>query len=521
MKIVTSNEMSGIEEACAHAGITTAVLMENAGRAFAEQLESILGGVAGKGICLLVGPGNNGGDGLAAARFLHESGARVTVGLCGPRPEKDENLALALECGIDCFEIKGAQPCTELEKALSTAVAAVDAILGTGCKRPIGGVFAAALAQLAQHKRASPGFMIFALDVPSGLDSDSGEADPLTPVADYTITLGLPKYGFFTHTGAARAGQIMVVDIGIPSAFSETLRTELLTPAWALSALPRRSPFAHKGTFGRALLVAGSQCYSGAAILAASGAARSGVGLVTMAVTPSLQRLISAGLPEATWLPLSEESPFVPAGAAVGAVVLAAAAYDAILVGSGLGPSLPVQVFLTALLPALGGAGRKLVIDADGLNSLPVIPGWWQALPFGAVLTPHPGEMARLLGTSVAEVEASRIGAARLSAGKWGKVAVLKGAFSVIAAPDGRVRLSPFANAGLASAGTGDVLAGVITALLAQGLDEFDAASLGVYLHGLAAERVKQRLGDSGMLASDVAAELPLAIKETKGGQNR
>jgi NAD(P)H-hydrate epimerase len=520
MKIVTATEMADIEEACAQAGITTSELMENAGRAFAGEAARILGGAAGKNICVLVGPGNNGGDGLVAARYLYDSGARVTLGLCGPRPEKDANLALALGRGINCFEIKGAQPCTELEKALSSAVAAVDAVFGTGRKRPIGGVFASALVQVAQHKRASPGFMIFALDVPSGLDSDSGEADPLTPVADYTITLGLPKYGLFTHTGAARAGQVTVVDIGIPPAFSETLRTELLTPEWARAALPRRSPYAHKGTFGMALLVAGSQSYSGAAILAAGGAARSGVGLVTMAVTPSLQRLISTVLPEATWLPLSEESPFMPAGAAVGAVVLAAAAYDAILIGSGLGPSLPVQGFLSALLPALGGAGRKMVIDADGLNSLPGIPGWWQALPFGAVLTPHPGEMARLLGTSAAEVEASRIGAARLSAEKWGKLVVLKGAFTVIAAPDGRVRLSPFANAGLASAGTGDVLAGVITALLAQGLDAFDAASLGVYLHALAAERVKQRLGDSGMLASDVAAELPLAIKETKGGQN-
>jgi ADP-dependent NAD(P)H-hydrate dehydratase / NAD(P)H-hydrate epimerase len=518
MKIVTSDEMAGIEQACARAGVTTAALMENAGRAFAAQVERILEGAADKGICVLVGPGNNGGDGLVAARFLHDGGARVTVGLCGPRPQGDKNLALVLARGIDCFTLHGAQPCAELEKALNSAEAAVDAVFGTGRKRPIVGVFAAALEQLVQHKRLNPGFSIFALDVPSGLDSDSGEADPLTPVANYTITLGLPKYGLFTHTGAARAGQVTVVDIGIPPALFETLSTEQLTPDWARSAMPVRSPYAHKGTFGRALLVVGSQSYSGAAILAASGAARSGVGLVTLAVTPSLQRLISASLAEATWLPLSEESPFMPAAAAVETVLAAVPSYDAILIGSGLGQALPVQAFLTRLMQALGN--RKVVIDADGLNALPGIPEWWQALPFRAVLTPHPGEMARLLGTSVAEVESSRIGAARVSAEKWGKTVVLKGAFTVIASPDGRIRLSPFANAGLASAGTGDVLAGVITALLAQGLDAFDAASLGVYLHALAAERVKQRLGDTGMLASDVAAELPLAIKEIKGGQN-
>jgi NAD(P)H-hydrate epimerase len=517
MKIVTSDEMSGIEQACGRAGITTSALMENAGRAFAGQVELILGGVAAKSVCVLAGPGNNGGDGLVAARFLYDRGARVTVGLCGARPDGDNNLVLVQERGIDCFEISGEQPCADLEEALFSAEAAVDAVFGTGRKRPIAGAAAVALRALAQHKRLNPNFLILALDVPSGLDSDSGEPDPLTPAADYTITLGLPKYGLFTPAGAARAGETIVTDICIPPAFSETLRTELLTPNWARAVMPQRSPFAHKGTFGKALLVAGSQAYPGAAILAASGAARSGVGLVTLAVTPSLQALISAGLPEATWLPLPEESPFMPAGGAVEAVVSAAAAYDAILIGSGLGPSLPVQAFLTALLPALGT--RKLVLDADGLNALSVIPEWWRALTFGAVLTPHPGEMARLLGTSVAEVEASRIGAARVSAEKWGQVVVLKGAFTVIASPDGRVRLSPFANAGLATAGTGDVLAGVITALLAQGLDAFDAAALGVYLHAAAAGRVKGRLGDAGMLASDVAVELPLAIKEVKGGQ--
>jgi hydroxyethylthiazole kinase-like uncharacterized protein yjeF len=513
MKIVTAQEMRHIEDECVGLGLTSAKLMENAGQAVAQHILKLSGSLAGKKVVVLAGPGNNGGDGLVAARCLRDMGATVCVYLGAPRTD-DANLIQVLARDIEVVDARVDKDGGRLAALLTGADIVLDAVFGTGRSRSINTVFRQMLQSLNEDKTTRPALTIISLDLPSGLDADTGKADPVTPRADVTVTLGLPKRSLYTPGGAERAGQIILADIGIPDQLAENLNTELITPAGAQAALPQRSPYGYKGTFGRAMVVAGSTNYIGAAYLACAGAARAGAGLVTLAIARSLQPIIASQLPEVVYLPLPEAEPglVTPDAAALAA---SAGQFNAMLIGCGLGQRPPVKEFFERIIDNIPES--RLVIDADGLNLLAGIPDRWQKIYFNAILTPHPGEMGRLCGLTIEEVQADRIGLAIIKAVEWGKTIVLKGAFTVVAAPDGRCRISPFVNAGLASAGTGDVLAGVITGLLAQGLSLFDAASLGVYLHGQAGERVKNRLGDTGMLASDLLPEIPLAIKELRG----
>ena len=356
--------------------------------------------------------------------------------------------------------------------------------------------------------------MIIAVDLPSGLNADTGEVDPVCPCADYTVTLALPKLGLFRFPGAERVGKLSIADIGIPAELAEDIDIELITGEWARKALPKRPPDANKGTFGRVLAVAGSVNYIGAAYLACSGALRAGAGMVTLATASSLQPVLAAKLTETTHLPLPEADKGIISPEAIKLIDQNLKSYDVLLLGCGLGQSDSVAELVPSLL--FQKKLPPLVLDADGLNILARIPGWWQKFTGDAILTPHPGEMARLSGLTINEIQSDRVGTARKYAREWRKTIVLKGAFTVIASPDGVCRISPFANPGLASGGTGDVLAGAIAGLLAQGLSPFDAAALGVYLHGKAAEVVKDVLGDTGMLASDLLPVLPVAIKQLR-----
>jgi NAD(P)H-hydrate epimerase len=278
--------------------------------------------------------------------------------------------------------------------------------------------------------------------------------------------------------------------------------------------LPARPLNANKGTFGRVLVTAGSLNYIGAAYLACCGAQRAGAGLVTLATAGSLQPILAAKLTEVTYLPLPEARPGFISVEAADIITGQCSQYDVLLIGCGLGQD-PATVELVSSL-ILEKELPLPVLDADALNILPRIPEWWQWLTDDAILTPHPGEMSRLCGLSIDEIQSDRLGITRRFAAEWHQTIVLKGAYTVIATTDGRCRVSPFANPGLASAGTGDVLAGVIAGLAAQGLTPFDAASLGVYLHGRAGEMAKEKLGDTGMTASDLLPELPVTIKELK-----
>ena len=516
MKLVTVAEMRQAE---ARAGVPVAQLMENAGLAVAQEVWLLLGEVADRRILVLVGPGNNGGDGLVAARHLHDWGARVEVYLLRPRPDDDPVFAEVKRRQVPlCLaqeDVREGFP--RLEEALARAEVVIDAVLGTGHARPLQGEMAQVLDRLAAARRRPYGPRLVALDLPTGVDADTGAADPHAVAADVTVALQWSKVGLHQLPASALVGRLEVVDIGIPAELEASFAAELMDRRWARALLPPRPPGAHKGTFGRALVVAASPRYIGAARLAALGALRVGAGLAVLACPRSLQPLLAAGLNEPTFLPLPDHEGQLSAEAVAPVLREVDEGIEALLVGPGLGRGGYVQGLVGELLPALKSRPlRAVVVDADALNSLAGLADWPSRLPPNAVLTPHPGEMSRLCGLPVEEVQADRVRAAREHAQRWGAVVVLKGAHTVVASPDGRLRISPFVNPGLASGGTGDVLAGAIVGLAAQGLAPFDAASLGVYLHGLAGERARQELGEAGMLAGDLLPELPRAIKSLR-----
>ncbi len=519
MKVVTPEQMRRIEERSQKQGVSTDTLMENAGLAVARRVRRHLGRVVGIPVLVLAGPGNNGGDGLVAARHLHSWGARVTTYLCRDRPPDDAKLSMLVEQGATIVGASSDDGLTRLQEALRSAQIVVDAVLGTGRSRPIEGTLRHVLLGVAEAKGARAELRVLALDLPSGVDAETGAADPACVTADLTVTLGYPKVGLYRFPAAEHTGRVEVVDIGVPAGLDGDIRLALMTHPWAHAILPARPLSAHKGTFGRTLVVAGSRHYVGAAYLAATAAARCGAGLVTLAIPEGLQMGVAAQAAEPTYLPLPESSPGVPSAEAATLILDNVASYDSLLVGCGLGQAPATTDMLERLLYS-GARLPPTVIDADGLNffSRSQGPAWWERYPAPAIVTPHPGEMARLTSQPVGEVEADRVDKAVESAVKWNKVTVIKGAYTVVAFPSGEAMLCPPANPGLATAGTGDVLAGAIAGLLAQGLSLEDGAALGVYLHARAGEAIADDLGHAGMLAGDLLGALPRAIHNIAAG---
>ncbi|MFH1651067.1 MAG: NAD(P)H-hydrate epimerase, partial [Chloroflexota bacterium] len=388
MKILTAEQMRRIDQECIRGGTPAAVLMENAGRAVAEETVKLLGKPEKHRVVVLAGPGNNGGDGLVAARYLHEAGAAVSVYLCTPRPDDDPNLALVRERGIPVVAAADDAGGAGLDDLLAGATCVLDGLLGTGRLRPLEGPLARALNKVRDAREKKPGLRIVAIDLPSGLDADNGRVDTACLAADNTITLAFPKLGLFSFPGAAYAGGLTVVDIGIPAALAEGVLTELLTSQWARSVLPPRPPDANKGTFGKVLVMAGSPCYVGAAYLACSGALRVGAGLVTLATTPRLQAMLAAKLTEVTYLPLPETGDGEVSPEAGRIVGEEGGGYGVRLVGCGVGQSAETADFVRQVLFSNFKGSR--VVDADGLNILAGTKNWWQKLAGDAILTPHP-----------------------------------------------------------------------------------------------------------------------------------
>ena len=518
VKVVSAAQMRSIEDRSEVAGVSKGTLMENAGLEVARAVRRRIGHLPGVRVLVLVGPGNNGGDGLVAARHLHRWGARVLAYLCGRRPSPDAKLDSLRDLGTPVARASDDEHLALLREWLALAHAVLDSVLGTGRSRPIEGALASTLGELSRARSSCPDLPLLALDVPTGLDADTGALDPLTPPPDVTLALGYPKLGMFALPGAASVGALETLDIGLPPGLDDDVQVELMNAATSSRLLPPRPLASHKGTFGRALMIAGSPNYVGAARLAALAATRVGAGLVTLAIPATLQPSVAAGATEPTFIPLPESSPgFADPERAAPLLLDAMPDYDSLLVGCGLGQDDRTRDLLARLL-LCGATVPPAVVDADALNFLASCGDDWSAtFTQGAVLTPHPGEMSRLTGEPSARLQADRVASATTAAEAWGKVVALKGAFTVVAAPDGRAALSPFANPGLASAGTGDVLAGAIAGLLAQGVGLFDAATLGVYLHGAAGERVRAELGDAGMVATDLLPELPRAIRALAG----
>jgi NAD(P)H-hydrate epimerase len=476
-------------------GLPGRLLMESAGRGVAYAIRCRYPEV--RRPLVVCGAGNNGGDGFVVARVLREwdRSVRPLVAALGDperrSEEARENFALLASSEIECLEVKAAE---DLERPLDAADLVVDAVFGLGLARPVEGLYAEALRAMA--RAAAPRV---AVDVPSTLSSDTGEAFGPDLAPELIVTLGLPKLGLAARPLEA---EIVVADIGLPAAARLAVdpQQHVLTPGAARARLPRRPAAGHKGSFGHVLVVAGSTGKTGAAALAATGALRSGAGLVTVAVPASLNPVLEVKLTEAMTLPVSEAVAGALGEGAAEVLLSEAASRSATVVGPGLGTD-PGTV--RALERLLGALERPAVVDADALNAFAGRPEALRGR--GArVLTPHPGEMARLLGLGVAEVQRDRIGSARRLASASGAVVVHKGARSVIAGPDARVFVNPTGGPGLGTGGTGDVLAGMIGALLGQGLAPLDAAALGVYLHGLAGDLAPAVGGSAGDLAERI-----------------
>jgi NAD(P)H-hydrate epimerase len=519
MKVVSIAQMRALEMAARGAGLSEADLQQRAGAAVAREVASRLG--RGDRLTVLVGHGNNGRDGAIAAEWLL-------------RRQFDVDLVLAPRHALTAVELATLSglratliPSTDvaaLGRSLRAASVALDALTGIGSRgplrEPLNGL-AAALNRARLERRdesvVAPRLLAVALDVPSGVDADTGAVPGEAVRADITVTLGGVKAGLLRFPAADYVGQLVSCEIGIPAAAEAVLPYTVLDE-WSLTALlPERPLDSHKYRFGRVLAIAGSDHFPGAAVLCTGAAARTGAGLVTLAASHDLRLSVAAHFPEVTYT-ASDVSP--GAGlAAFDALGPSVQSHHVVLLGPGLGRSDATTAFVHALLERRPRE-QRLVIDADGLVALAAIPEWQRLVDQNVVLTPHGGELARLLGHQLSESEPlwEQAGAA---AREWGCVLVAKGPFSCIASAGGHVDVWPRANSALSTGGTGDVLAGVTAGFLAQQVPPWDAARLAVGVHGLAAARVVHERGWRTLLASDLVEELPAVMGKLERSTRR
>ncbi len=531
MKYVSVAEMQAIEKEADANGLTYGMMMENAGLGLAEAVLDAYGYLAEEGALGLVGSGNNGGDTLVALEILAKEGWKTSAYILRPRKPGDPLIQRLEQAGGEIIQVEQDAGNQRLFALMETSGVLLDGILGTGFRLPLQGDLAEIMGSIRQklaEMYESP--FVVAVDCPSGVDCDSGEAAPECIPAQLTVTMAAIKQGLFKFPAYDLIGEYQVVGIGLPEG-DQALEAEkavvcsVAEEDWVQQVLPERPLDAHKGTFGTALVIAGSVNYTGAALLAGQAAYRAGAGLVTLGVPAPLHAALAGQFPEATWLLLPHEMGVV-ASAAAQVVFENISRATAVLVGPGFGLEETTGEFLRKLLSGTqkqkqGSMGfvkgsqtsdsaemRKLpplVMDADGLKLLAGIPDWPSRLPAMSILTPHPGEMSALTGLSTQEIQADRLQHARHFSQAWGHVVVLKGAFTVIAAPDGRSMIIPVASPALARAGSGDVLAGLIVGLRAQGLQPFEAAAAGAWIHAQAGVLAAYELGSSAsVLAGDI-----------------
>lgn len=519
MRLVKSQEIKKLDQdATRRFGIPSILLMENAGL---QVVETVLfrfwnEGAEGRTALILAGPGNNGGDGLVVARHLFNKGAGVKIFLAAP-PESYQgdaavNLEIVTKMGIPLKVYAGAED-GEFKEALRHTDIVVDAIFGTGFR----GVPQEPLAALIRMVNES-GKPVVAVDLPSGLEADTGRVAGDCVRACVTVTLGLPKLGLYLEQGVSYVGEVVIGDISFPPALKNQVESSffLLDQEMVARNLPLRLPIHHKGNYGHVLVIGGFPGYTGAVALVSNGALRSGAGLVTAVVPASLYPILAVKLTEAMTRPAPEtaERGFARNSLASLGELLGRA--TVLAVGSGLGQDPETGEFLRELLKKVD---LPVVLDADALNLLArdkeiLTDPYLRERRKRWVLTPHPGEMARLLDLDIAAVQVDRIGNAVWASREWGVVVVLKGVRTVVAVPEGPVFVNPTGNPGLATGGTGDVLTGLIAGFIAQGMAPAEAASAGVFVHGWAADRLVSKKGMAGMIAGDLLEEIPLVLKD-------
>lgn len=511
MILVTSAEMQTLDRLTIETfGLPGRVLMEIAGREAARVFLAHFTADARRGVGIAAGCGNNGGDGFVVARSLAQRGYPVQVFLLGTadrlRGEAAANLALLTPLAVPVVEIPDAATLKARQSDMYRTAVWVDALLGTGLNAEVRGVFREAI-ELINHSHRP----VLAVDIPSGVSADTGRICGTATRATVTVTFGFAKIGHLLFPGAEMTGQLEVVDIGIPPHLVKQVapRHRLLTAPRVCRGIPPRPADAHKGLTGHLLVVAGSPGKTGAAAMAAESALRVGAGLVTLGVGASLNAVLETLTLEVMTAPLPESSPGVLGPGSLEGILTLAQGKSCLAVGPGLGPAPETGELIRDLVRR---SPCPLLIDADGLNHLAGRLDCLEKLPVEAVITPHPGEMARLLGTTAATVQSDRIGCARDLATSARIHVVLKGARTVIAGPDGTVFVNPTGNSGMAAGGMGDVLTGAVAGLITQGESALLAACTAVYLHGAAADALAESVGPRGFLAGEVMRRLPAEI---------
>jgi NAD(P)H-hydrate epimerase len=537
MKLVTVDQMVAVEKEADRTGLTYAMMMNNAGHGLAGVLLALEEDVPGRSVTGMVGPGNNGGDALVALVEMAASGWNTSAYLVGR--DEDPLVGRLRKAGGRTVNAAQDSDRSMLAEMLHSTAVLLDGLLGTGSKLPLRGavseVMAAANALLAQM---DPPPYTVAVDCPSGINCDTGEAAEQCIPADLTVTMAAVKQGLLRFPAFDYVGDLQVIDIGLPTDHPGLgdLKVDVADADQVGRLLPRRPASSHKGTFGTAVVVAGSVNYTGAALLAGAAAYRAGAGLVTLAVPSVLHPALAGHLPEATWLLLPHELGVISRDAVTVLAEKIAGGCTAMLIGPGLGVEGTTAEFVLRFLEAgigssggtttmgfLGASGppvqsadRRLppmVVDADGLKLVSRVPDWTRRLPAPSVLTPHPGEMAVLTGIGIDEIQQDRTAVATKYAREWGHVVVLKGAFTVIASPSGHATVIPVATAALARAGTGDVLAGLIVGLRAQGVGSYEAAVSGAWIHAQAGLHAASSVGnEASVLAGDVLASVSAVI---------
>ncbi|MEW6117977.1 MAG: NAD(P)H-hydrate dehydratase [Nitrospirota bacterium] len=513
MKVVTAEEMREIDRSTIEGyGIPGSVLMERAGLAVASRVRAL--SLPNK-VLVLCGGGNNGGDGLVVARNLFNWGFNVKVLMTAKRdslsPDCRQQFQIAKEIGLP-IEYR-----TKLTRADIHSAVVVDAVFGTGLSRPVRGEVAGIFAFLNNSAAT-----VIAVDIPSGISSDTGDVLGEALMADYTVTFGLPKRGHLLGPGAAYTGRLFVEDIGFPSKLltADALKVSLVSREMIAPLLPPRQRDAHKGDFGHILVIAGARGKTGAALMTAKACLRSGAGLVTLAVPESLADVIQGRVTEEMVLPLPDDGSGMFSSRALDDIFpFIEKRADIIAIGPGIGVSEETTAIMTELVQR---STVPMVIDADGLNSLSAsfkseheVQDAFRRAKSPLVLTPHHGEMARLVHCSLST---DRIATALSFAQSTGTCLVLKGGPTITASPEGDAFINPTGNPGMATGGSGDVLTGIIAALLGQSLNPVNAAVYGVYLHGLAGDKAAEVKGEQALIASDIIDALPGAFREIING---
>ena len=514
MRLVTRDEMRELDQATVNMGTPGLTLMERAGQGVVRAIRSRYPDLAGIKCLVVAGSGNNGGDGLVVARGLREHGADVTVFATAPAaaltPDSRANHVRYEALGARVRHLGDEASWQRLRLAAESSDLIFDALLGIGFQGTVRSPVREVIRLLNESSGADAS--VVAVDVPSGLDADTGAvADPCV-IADLTVTFGFPKVGCYVDPGRGYVGELECVDIGIaPGAVARIPeRYRLLDPEIAAELVPVRARAAHKGTFGRLLVIGGSLGMSGAPSLTGMAAFRTGAGMVTIAVPAPIQDRIATREPEVMTLGLAPSGRGSISVRAVDQALSAARAADAIAIGPGLSRDPETAELVRHLVQAVE---KPIVLDADGLNAFAGRFAELARTRARLILTPHAGEMARLVGLDPVTVDGERLRLPQSVAAETGQVVLLKGSPSVVAAEGQPAVLSEHGNPGMATAGAGDVLTGVILGLLGQGLSPYDAAALGMVLHAVAGDRAAHRIGEAGLVAGDIVAEIPRVLE--------